>query len=149
MHPSISLFPSLTFYGGGLSDGVTVADRSTSAFPWPGSEPLVFYASSSQEERPSASRTSWANTGEAQLVVAIASRLLEGGASPSDIAVITPYAGQRRVIKDTTHYAIVSTLTRGHGFHICSNHAARSRMRTISPTPPLSTRAAYHPYFRH
>lgn len=62
-------------------------------------EPLEFYAVAGPEERPSLARTSYANTCEAQFVSSIASRLLESGVDSADIAIMTPFSGQRRVIR--------------------------------------------------
>ncbi|KAL3901094.1 MAG: hypothetical protein SGPRY_012336, partial [Prymnesium sp.] len=109
MHPSISLFPSITFYEGALVDGVTALERESSPFPWPGAEPLAFYSMAGPEERPSLSRTSYANTREAQFVSSISARLLESGVDPADIAMITPYSGQRRVIRSLLPLVLART----------------------------------------
>ena len=53
MHPSLSEFPSNTFYEGSLQNGVTASDRDTSHvdFPWINpSKPMMFYVSSGNEE---------------------------------------------------------------------------------------------------
>lgn len=97
MHPALSEFPSNTFYEGELQNGVTIADRTTKHidFPWPfDNRPMFFYNSIGQEEY-SASGTSYLNRTEAAMVEKIVSKLLQGGATPEQVGVVTPYEGQR------------------------------------------------------
>nr|PNR29132.1 hypothetical protein PHYPA_027824 [Physcomitrium patens] len=100
MHPSLSEFPSNSFYEGTLQNGVTTSDRMLSQidFPWPvPNRPMFFYVQMGQEEI-SASGTSYLNRGEAGNVEKIVTTFLKSGVVPSQIGVITPYEGQRAYI---------------------------------------------------
>lgn len=97
MHPALSEFPSNTFYEGELQNGVTIADRASKQidFTWPHeTKPMFFYNSIGQEEY-SASGTSYLNRTEAAMVEKIVTKLLQGGAKPDQVGVVTPYEGQR------------------------------------------------------
>jgi regulator of nonsense transcripts 1 len=70
MHPTLSNFPSMTFYEGSLQNGISKHDRILHGFnfSWPHHEkPMFFYHSISNEEI-SASGTSFLNRIEAQNV---------------------------------------------------------------------------------
>ncbi|KAF9685485.1 hypothetical protein SADUNF_Sadunf03G0059400 [Salix dunnii] len=100
MHPSLSEFPSNSFYEGTLQNGVTVNERQTPGidFPWPvPNRPMFFYVQMGQEEI-SASGTSYLNRTEAANVEKIVTTFLRSGVVPSQIGVITPYEGQRAYI---------------------------------------------------
>eukprot|EP00899_Mesostigma_viride_P002385 jgi/Mesvir1/12147/Mv00399-RA.2 len=97
MHPSLSEFPSNTFYEGTLQNGITLDDRMHQSidFPWPiPTKPLLFYVQMGQEEI-SASGTSYLNRTEASHVEKIVTQFLKSGVNPDQIGVITPYEGQR------------------------------------------------------
>ncbi|KAL4183964.1 hypothetical protein AMTRI_Chr11g157650 [Amborella trichopoda] len=100
MHPSLSEFPSNSFYEGTLQNGVTINERQSSGidFPWPvPNRPMFFYVQMGQEEI-SASGTSYLNRTEAANVEKIVSTFLKCGVTPNQIGVITPYEGQRAYI---------------------------------------------------
>ncbi|KAJ6701266.1 REGULATOR OF NONSENSE TRANSCRIPTS 1-LIKE PROTEIN [Salix koriyanagi] len=100
MHPSLSEFPSNSFYEGTLQNGVTVNERQSPGidFPWPvPNRPMFFYVQMGQEEI-SASGTSYLNRTEAANVEKIVTTFLRSGVVPSQIGVITPYEGQRAYI---------------------------------------------------
>ncbi|XP_020703391.1 regulator of nonsense transcripts 1 homolog isoform X2 [Dendrobium catenatum] len=100
MHPSLSEFPSNSFYEGTLQNGVTINERQSSGidFPWPApNRPMFFYVQMGQEEI-SASGTSYLNRTEAANVEKIVTTFLRSGVVPSQIGVITPYEGQRAYI---------------------------------------------------
>ncbi|KAH0456476.1 hypothetical protein IEQ34_014383 [Dendrobium chrysotoxum] len=100
MHPSLSEFPSNSFYEGTLQNGVTINERQSSGidFPWPApNRPMFFYVQMGQEEI-SASGTSYLNRTEAANVEKIVTTFLKSGVVPSQIGVITPYEGQRAYI---------------------------------------------------
>ncbi|KAI4311607.1 hypothetical protein MLD38_036490 [Melastoma candidum] len=100
MHPSLSEFPSNSFYEGTLQNGVTVNERQTTGidFPWPvPNRPMFFYVQMGQEEI-SASGTSYLNRTEAANVEKIVTTFLKSGVVPGQIGVITPYEGQRAYI---------------------------------------------------
>ncbi|KAL8088976.1 regulator of nonsense transcripts 1 homolog [Apium graveolens] len=100
MHPSLSEFPSNSFYEGTLQNGVTINERQTTGidFPWPvPNRPMFFYVQMGQEEI-SASGTSYLNRTEAANVEKIVTTFLKSGVIPSQIGVITPYEGQRAYI---------------------------------------------------
>ncbi|XP_074331367.1 regulator of nonsense transcripts 1 homolog isoform X2 [Apium graveolens] len=100
MHPSLSEFPSNSFYEGTLQNGVTINERQSTGidFPWPvPNRPMFFYVQMGQEEI-SASGTSYLNRTEAANVEKIVTTFLKSGVIPSQIGVITPYEGQRAYI---------------------------------------------------
>jgi regulator of nonsense transcripts 1 len=100
MHPALSEFPSNTFYDGFLQNGVTANDRrqAMNVFNWPVPEvPMFFYSSTGQEEF-SSTGTSYLNRAEAIAVEKIVSMLFKNGVQPHEIAVVTPYEGQRAYI---------------------------------------------------
>ncbi|KAK1326759.1 hypothetical protein QJS10_CPA01g02863 [Acorus calamus] len=100
MHPSLSEFPSNSFYEGTLQNGVTINERQSTGidFPWPvPNHPMFFYVQMGQEEI-SASGTSYLNRTEASNVEKIVTTFLRSGVIPSQIGVITPYEGQRAYI---------------------------------------------------
>ncbi|KAA8522108.1 hypothetical protein F0562_012578 [Nyssa sinensis] len=100
MHPSLSEFPSNSFYEGTLQNGVTINERQSPGidFPWPvPNRPMFFYVQMGQEEI-SASGTSYLNRTEAANVEKIVTTFLRSGVVPGQIGVITPYEGQRAYI---------------------------------------------------
>ncbi|XP_078446418.1 RNA helicase [Wolffia australiana] len=100
MHPSLSEFPSNSFYEGTLQNGVTINERQSTGidFPWPvPNRPMFFYVQMGQEEI-SASGTSYLNRTEAANVEKIVTTFLKSGVVPSQIGVVTPYEGQRAYI---------------------------------------------------
>ena len=100
MHPGISMFPSDLFYGGKLNDGVTPPERRPlQGFPWPREEfPVAFIPVTESFEIDDG--VSKANEAEAVEVCNAVVSLLEGGqCTVSDIAVVTPYAAQVRLIR--------------------------------------------------
>jgi regulator of nonsense transcripts 1 len=100
MHPGISMFHSDLFYGGKLKDGVSPAERRPlQGFDWPREEfPVAFVPVTNSVEFDDG--VSKANEGEADEVCAAVMQLLHGGqCSVSDIAVVTPYAAQVRLIR--------------------------------------------------
>ena len=98
MNPSISFFPSKTFYEGTLKDGVTSKDRASTAFPWPIKDKnIVFIACPDGKEKDVG--TSYSNRLEATYVVDVANFLIKNGLNPDKIGVITPYDGQKALLK--------------------------------------------------
>ena len=100
MHPGISMFPSDLFYGGKLNDGVSAPERRPlQGFPWPREEfPIAFIPVVDSIEVDDG--VSKANEAEAIEVCNAVVHLLEGGqCSVSDIAVVTPYTAQVRLIR--------------------------------------------------
>jgi regulator of nonsense transcripts 1 len=102
MHPTIREFPSSRFYENRLEDGCSEAERPPVAgFLWPDwDKPVAFvpvHGSEMQEE----SGSSRSNMDEAAIVVQIVNDLLvPGDLTPDDIGVISPYAGQVRLIRE-------------------------------------------------
>ena len=100
MHPSLSAFPSMTFYEGSLQNGVSITDRTIHgiSFPWPvPNKPMFFYHTNGKEEI-SASGTSFLNINEAANIEKIVTYFLKTGILPQQIGVITPYEGQRAYV---------------------------------------------------
>lgn len=103
MHPAIAMFPSDLFYGGKLISGVTAPERRPVAgFPWPREEfPVAFLPVNHGIELDDG--VSKYNEAEAHAACEAVEMLLSGGqCSPSDIAVVTPYAAQVRLIRRLT-----------------------------------------------
>ena len=100
MHPGISMFPSDLFYGGKLRDGVSPPERRPLAgFPWPREEfPVAFIPVTEGSEIDDGA--SKANQAEVAAVCDTVVALLGGGqCTVSQIAVVTPYAAQVRLIR--------------------------------------------------
>jgi superfamily I DNA and/or RNA helicase len=98
MHPAISEFPSLHFYGGRLIDSVVASERPTPpGFPWPVSDkgevvPVAFLDvnyGSEQDSQMGGSKTK-ENRAEAELVVKLVDSLLAAkGLTPKNIGIIS------------------------------------------------------------
>jgi regulator of nonsense transcripts 1 len=102
MHPCIAMFPSDLFYGGKLLNGVSAPERRPLAgFPWPREEfPVAFVPVKGVEMDDGVSKM---NEAEAAAACDAVAALLAGGqCSVSDIAVVTPYAAQARLIRRMT-----------------------------------------------
>jgi hypothetical protein len=103
MHPGIAMFPSDLFYGGKLISGVSPPERRPLAgFPWPREEfPVGFEPVPHGVEVDDG--VSKMNEAEAEAACHSVRLLLDGGqCSPQDIAVVTPYAAQVRLIRRLT-----------------------------------------------
>ena len=96
MHPAISAAPSAVFYDGRLLDGQGMAERRASAvaFPWPTSKPLLIWHHQAREERGPRGH-SFLNRLEAAAAVEAVRALLEGGADPTEVAIVAMYDAQR------------------------------------------------------
>ena len=105
MHPSIAQFPSDLFYGGKLLNGVSPPERRPlPGFPWPREEfPVAFIPIYGHEIDDGVSKM---NEAEAAAACDAVAALLEGGCSVSDVAVVTPYAAQVRLIKRMTRQLV-------------------------------------------
>ena len=103
MHPAIAMFPSDLFYGGKLISGVSPPERRPLAgFPWPREEfPVAFVPIPHGIEIDDG--VSKINEAEAEAACHSVRLLLDGGqCRPQDIAVVTPYAAQVRLIRRLT-----------------------------------------------
>ena len=103
MHPGIAMFPSDLFYGGKLCNGVSPPERRPLAgFPWPREEfPVAFVPVNQGIEVDDG--VSKLNEAEAAAACDAVAALLGGGqCTVSDIAVVTPYAAQARLIRRMT-----------------------------------------------
>jgi len=103
MHPGIAMFPSDLFYGGKLRNGVSPPERRPLAgFPWPREEfPVAFVPVNQGVEMDDG--VSKLNEAEAAAACDAVAALLAGGqCGVSDIAVVTPYAAQARLIRRMT-----------------------------------------------
>ena len=96
MHSALSAAPNKAFYDGliGDADNIDETRRSSIAFPWPTSKPLLFWHHDSPEQR-AASTSSFFNAGEASSVVAVVLRLAHCGVAGDAIGVISPYDAQK------------------------------------------------------
>ena len=111
MHPTLAAFPSDRFYGGALKSWVTPEDAAPppAGFPWPApSIPLALVETDPFHHPESWGRSdsgpsqggagSVANPGEAVLAVRAAAALLASGGVKS-VAILTPYTGQVRALR--------------------------------------------------
>jgi len=109
MHPAIAMFPSDLFYGGKLLNGVSPPERRPLAgFPWPREEFPVAFVPVNQgvETDDGASKL---NEAEAAAVCDAVGALLAGGqCGPADIAVVTPYTAQVKLIRRMTRKVLPS-----------------------------------------
>jgi hypothetical protein len=102
MHPRIAMFPSDLFYGGLLKNGVSPPERRPlQGFPWPVEEfPVAFIPVEGIEMDDGVSKY---NEAEAETACKTVAMLLAGGqCRVSDIAVVTPYAAQAKLIRRMT-----------------------------------------------
>ena len=101
MHPIIREFPSSRFYENKLEDGCSPADRPPVAgFLWPDWDKPVAFVPVHGAEIEEEAGSSRSNMDEAAIVVKIVNDLLTpGDLTPEDIGVISPYAGQVRLIR--------------------------------------------------
>ena len=102
MHPRIAMFPSDLFYGGMLKNGVSAPERRPlQGFPWPVEEfPVAFFPVKGIEMDDGVSKY---NEAEAEVACNAVGMLLAGGqCTVSDIAVVTPYAAQAKLIRRMT-----------------------------------------------
>lgn len=112
MHPVISEFPRMRFYGGSLKDGVTDADKS-----WPGvAHPLFFLRCEAGSESKVSSHQrgmrgyTYINRHECDALVQVLYKLiLDKKVARDQIGIVTPYSAQRDLISDTlVHDTVVN-----------------------------------------
>jgi regulator of nonsense transcripts 1 len=101
MHPTIREFPSARFYENRLEDGCSSAQRPPVAgFLWPDWDKPVSFVPVHGSEIEEEAGSSRSNMDEAAIVIKIVNDLLApGDISAEDIGVISPYAGQVRLIR--------------------------------------------------
>ena len=106
MHETIMGFSSGQFYEGKLRADESVRKRTANELPNVESDdltsvPLTFVdtAGAGFEESWNELLESRENKGEADLAVRLMKRLLDAGLSPCDIALLTPYVAQSRLLK--------------------------------------------------
>ena len=111
MHPAISQFPSDHFYEGRVVSGVAPPDRPPPAgVAWPRPDFPVLFLDVQHGWESATGGTSFANHAEVDAVVHTVVALLHGrggggvkcgggGLAPSEVGIITPYAGQVRAIE--------------------------------------------------
>ena len=100
MHPTIAEFPSNEFYSGRLKSAPGLDKRKSSLdFVWSSEDkPLVFInVEASREQR---FGVSYKNIVEAEMVVKVVESLLTKNVNQTEIAVLTPYAGQVMCIRE-------------------------------------------------
>ncbi|MBI3299103.1 MAG: AAA family ATPase [Elusimicrobia bacterium] len=106
MHETIMGFSSKEFYGGKLVADESVKAHLACELPGAASDdltgvPLVYVdtAGTGWEEGLDELLQSRFNEGEAELAVKLARRLLDAGLDPKQVAILTPYTAQSRLIK--------------------------------------------------
>ena len=112
MHQQIMGFSSAEFYGGSLLADQTVREHLLRDLPDvadlpPTARPLLFVdtAGAGWEEQREPDGESLLNPSEAQWVLRYVRRLRQAGVRPTDMAVITPYAAQVRLLRQQTELA--------------------------------------------
>jgi superfamily I DNA and/or RNA helicase len=107
MHAALMRFPSDSMYGGRLLAAPEVASRELSELPGVRADPLrpgplVFLdcAGKGWSDEQSPKDPSTRNPGQAERVVREVRRILERGLVASELAVITPYEAQARLLRD-------------------------------------------------
>ena len=106
MHEEIMRFPSEQFYEGKLIAHESVARHTADELPGVASTPLtsrpvtyVDTAGAGFDESWNEMLESRENKGEAQLAVKILYELLGAGIKPRDVAILTPYVAQAKLLK--------------------------------------------------
>ena len=110
MHPALAEFPSQQFYEGKLKSAGSLSKRPPlEKVKWlKHNKPLVFIdVPGSHEKRIG---TSFKNESEAEMVVKVVTSLLSCEVSPLEIAVLTPYSGQVRCIRDKSSTVVPNQL---------------------------------------
>jgi len=100
MHPTIRDFPSGRFYDGRLEDGADALSRTAPAgVSWPDWDNPVAFIPVEGAEIADEMGSSRSNMDEAAIVVQMVTQILEAmELSTADIGVISPYAGQVRLL---------------------------------------------------
>ena len=100
MHPSIAKFPSEKFYSNLLITGDNLRTIKHPNFPWPANnDPNFFYHVEGKEEVPSL-KESYFNRREAGKIRLIVLALKDSLVRPEEIAILTPYHGQKAYLQD-------------------------------------------------
>ena len=97
MHPTIAEFPSKEFYSGRLKSAPDL-DKRTSSLDLVWSSTLVFINVKASREQHFG--VSYKNLVEAEMVVKVIENLLSKNVNQTEIAVLTPYAGQVMCIRE-------------------------------------------------
>ncbi len=112
MHEDIMRFPSESFYDGQLIADESVAQHVADELPGVASTPLtgkpvtyVDTAGAGFDEQWNELLESRENRGEAELAVKILRELLASGLKPKDVAVLTPYVAQAKLLKSLAREA--------------------------------------------
>ncbi|ELR16091.1 uncharacterized protein ACA1_224920 [Acanthamoeba castellanii str. Neff] len=103
MHPIISEFPSVHFYGGKIKDGIVAAQRpSPTGIAWPSEGNPIAFVNVDGYEKQSTDGYSWFNSAEGEAVFQLVSAFDQRSdvGDVKDIGVITPYNGQVKHLAD-------------------------------------------------
>lgn len=123
MHPAIAQFPSLRFYGGKVSSGVSDVDRPfLQQFPWPSNKiPVALIDCNGKEERVSSSPISlsensnggpsFRNRPQADVVMQCVDLLMKNDCS---CAILSPYNGQVRYLSNLLLNSYSQAFKTGH-----------------------------------
>ncbi len=114
MHPSLSEWPSITFYEGQLQNGVSEMNRNLDHLPELEGAlfndfPMKFIISNGSEEM-AGGGTSYLNRMESTMVEKLVTLMMKAGSLPEEIGVITPYQGQRSHVQ--AHMTLHGTMNR-------------------------------------
>ena len=106
MHESIMKFPSEQFYGGKLLAHDSVARHTADELPGVAATPLtsapvtfIDTAGAGYDENWNDLLESRENEGEARLAVKILRELIASGVKPKDVAILTPYVAQAKLLR--------------------------------------------------
>jgi predicted DNA helicase len=120
MHAALMRFPSHSMYGGKLIAAERVAARVLEELPGVRPDPLRpgpwhFIDSSGKgfAEQRTGDDPSTSNPAQAERTAREVQRLLSRGLAPSDLAVITPYAAQARLLREALRSALDAGLECG------------------------------------
>ena len=101
MHPKILEFPNELFYNNIIKSGINeneINQNLMENFPFPNKKiPLLFYHFNSHEKI--TVNRSYKNEIEAEMIFKIVSKLIDLGMSVKDIGIITPYNGQKALLR--------------------------------------------------
>mmetsp|Transcript_10665 Transcript_10665/g.32642 ORF Transcript_10665/g.32642 Transcript_10665/m.32642 type:complete len:757 (+) Transcript_10665:119-2389(+) len=138
MHPALSQFPSDTFYAGKVTSAPEPTDRPAPAnLPWTAADTGLLFIDMQGTEEPRA--TSFANHAEALAVAQLVKlALLDNNLGEQQIGVVTPYAGQVRVVREYLDHLDIDPLR----VEVCSVDGFQGREKELIVVSTVRSNAA-------